>query len=79
MSLVGHTVPNRTIDAAIGKPRRVPESALGATLQDWLKRCADRPQAPCMAYRQRDVAMSAAEMQPDFPVSHIGRSIVAAQ
>lgn len=51
----------------------------GATLQDCLKRCADRPQALRMAYRDCGISMTALAKQLDLSVSHISRLIAAAE
>jgi REP element-mobilizing transposase RayT len=63
--------------AAVEVPRAQCKS--GGTLQDCLKRCADRPQALRMAYRDCGISMTALARELDLSVSHISRLIAGAE
>lgn len=63
--------------AAVEVPKAQRKSA--GTLGDCLKRCADRPQALRMAYRDCGISMSVLAKELDLSVSHISRLIAAAE
>lgn len=67
--------PARLAAVEVPRAQRKP----GGTLQDCQKRCADRPQALRMAYRDCGISMTALAKQLDLSVSHVSRLIASAE